>query len=122
VPLRAGAVVYRGPANVCAAGTSESWGFGFRAFPFAGLVPGRFCLRVYSGTTSEAILAMRSLWRGAHPQPRMHTLLLDRARCVFSRPVAFQIGGDSIGARQEVEYTIAPEKVDLLDWRRLASA
>src|SRR5262249_22579590 len=41
VPLPGGGrgqVIYRGPTNVCAAGTSESWGFGFRAFPFVGLV------------------------------------------------------------------------------------
>jgi hypothetical protein len=121
-PLDRGAVVYRGPANVCAAGTSESWGFGFRAFPFAGLVPGRFCLRVYAGSTTTAVLAARRLWRGAHPQPEMHTFLLDRCRCVFSRPVALQIGGDGLGLRTEVEYSLARGKVDLLDWRRLAVA
>jgi diacylglycerol kinase family enzyme len=122
MPLEAGAVIYRGPTNVCAAGTSENWGFGFRAFPHAGLVPGRFCLRVYSGTTLQATLAMRRLWRGAHPQPRMHSFFVDHVRCVFSRPVALQIGGDSLGNRTEIEYRLAPEKVDLLDWRRLASA
>jgi Diacylglycerol kinase catalytic domain len=114
-----GAVLYRGPVNVCAAGTSGEWGFGFRAFPFCGLVPRRFCMRVYAGSVVEATLRMRSLWRGAHPVPKMHTWMLTGCRAVFSRPVPFQIGGDRVGWRQEVEYTLAAEHVDLLDWRRV---
>jgi len=116
-----GALLYRGPVNVCAAGTSAEWGFGFRAFPFVGLVPRRFCMRIYGGDIVEATLRMRSLWRGAHPMPKMHTWMLTRCRAVFSRPVPFQIGGDRVGWKREVEYTLAEEQVNLLDWRRLAA-
>ncbi len=42
-----------------------------------------------------------------------------RARAVFSRPVPFQIGGDRVGWRSEVDYVLAPEQVDLLDWNAL---
>jgi Diacylglycerol kinase catalytic domain len=124
VPLAgggAGAILYRGPVNVCAAGTSTDWGFGFRAFPFAGLVPRRFCMRIYAGSVVEATFRMRSLWRGAHPVPKMHTWMLTRCRARFSRPVPFQIGGDRVGWRDDVEYTLAAEHVNLLDWRRLAA-
>jgi hypothetical protein len=117
----AGAVLYRGPVNVCAAGTSGEWGFGFRAFPFAGLVPHRFCMRVYAGNVVEATLRMRSLWRGVHPLAKMHTWMLTRCRAEFSRPVPFQIGGDRVGWRRVVEYTLAAEHCNLLDWRRLAA-
>src|SRR5262249_22308495 len=95
----AGQGVHRGPASVCAAGTSPEWGFGFRAFPFAGKVPRRFCMRAYAGGPIEATLRMRSLWRGAHPVDKMHTWLLDRCRATFSRPVPFQVGGDRLGHR-----------------------
>jgi hypothetical protein len=114
-----GAVLYRGPATVCAAGTSPNWGFGFRAFPFAGLVPGKMCLRVYSGGAGEATLKMHRLWRGEHPMPKMHTWLVDKARAVFSRPVPFQAGGDRLGKRSEIMYSMAREQVDLIDWPRL---
>jgi hypothetical protein len=116
-----GKVLYRGPSNVCAAGTSVNWGFGFRAFPFAGLVPGRICLRVYSGRVGHALRNMRRLWRGTHPMPEMHTFLVDRAVARFSRPVPFQAGGDRLGYREEIEYGLAREKVDLIDWPKLAS-
>jgi diacylglycerol kinase family enzyme len=117
-----GAVLYRGPANVCAAGTSPDWGFGFRAFPFAGAVPRRFCMRIYGGSAIEALMHMRQLWRGDHPVPKMHTWLLTRCHARFSRPVPFQAGGDRLGHKTEVEYAISNRQVDLLDWRRLARA
>jgi hypothetical protein len=116
-----GRVLYRGPTSVCAAGTSAEWGFGFRAFPFAGLVPRHFNMRVYAGTAVEATLRMRSLWRGEHPVPKMHTWMLTRCEATFSRPVPFQIGGDRVGARSRVEYVVAPDQVDLLDWRAVRS-
>jgi diacylglycerol kinase family enzyme len=124
VPLpggRKGAVLYRGPTSVCAAGTSAEWGFGFRAFPFAGLVPRRFCMRIYAGKALEATLRMKQLWQGAHPMPKMHTWLLTRAKATFSRPVPFQIGGDRLGVRSEVEYVLAPEQVSVLDWRAVGA-
>jgi diacylglycerol kinase family enzyme len=117
-----GKVLYRGPMSVCGAGTTAEWGFGFRAFPFAGLVPRRFCMRVYGARALEATLRMRPLWAGAHPLPKMHTWLLDRCRVRFSRAVPFQIGGDRMGMKSEVEYSIAPEQVDVLDWRAMKAA
>jgi diacylglycerol kinase family enzyme len=115
-----GKILYQGPATVCAAGTAETWGFGFRAFPFAGLVPGRLCLRVYGGSAAEATLRMGQLWRGVHPTPKMHTFLVTAARAEFSREVPFQLGGDRLGRQQTVEYRLAPESVDLVDWTRVS--
>ena len=125
VPLRGGEhgkLLYRGPVSVCGAGTSREWGFGFRAFPFAGLVPRRFCLRIYSGRALEATLRMRNLWRGDHPLSKMHTWLLTRCHATFSQPVPFQIGGDRLGHRDQVDYRLADEQIDVLDWTRLRAA
>ena len=112
-----GATLYRGPVDLCAAGTVPEWGFGFRAFPFAGLVPRRFCLRVYTHGILHALWDMRGIWTGRHPMPRAHTWLLTRCQATFSRPVPFQAGGDRIGPRDQVEYALAPEQASLLDWR-----
>jgi len=117
-----GKVIYRGPASVCAGATSPEWGFGFRAFPFAGVTPRRFCMRVYAGSALEATMRMRQLWRGQHPMAKMHTWLLTRCRAVFSQPVPFQVGGDRLGHREDVIYSLAEEQIDVLDWRRLRAA
>jgi diacylglycerol kinase family enzyme len=114
-----GAVLYRGPVSVCGAGTSTQWGFGFRAFPFARLVPGRFNLRMYVGTTKEALARVPLLWSGRHPLPKMLTWLLSRCDATFSRPVPLQAGGDLLGQRDRAEYSISGETVDVLDWRAL---
>jgi hypothetical protein len=113
-----GATLYQGRASVCAAGTTTHWGFGFKAFPFARLVPGRFNMRIYDGSAIAAVLKMPSLWRGAHPCPGMHTWLLDRVKAVFSRPVPFQVGGDLVGVKSEVEYALDARTIDLVDWHQ----
>lgn len=114
-----GKVLYRGPASVCGAGTAPEWGFGFRAFPFAGLMPKRMHLRVYGAGPVEATLSIPRLWRGEHPMRNMHNWLVTSCHASFSRPVPFQVGGDRLGMRQEVDYRLAPDEVDLLDWNGL---
>jgi diacylglycerol kinase family enzyme len=115
-----GKVLYRGPTSVCAAGTSEEWGFRFRAFPFAELVRGRMCFRNYAGTAAQGLMRAHRLWKGEHPLEGMSTWLTTRVRATFSRPVPFQIGGDRLGHRDQVEYSVAPFEVEVLDWSKLS--
>jgi hypothetical protein len=116
-----GKVLYRGPTTVCAAGTTQEWGFGFRAFPFAGVAPRRFCMRLYSAGAIEAVSKMGRLWRGEHPIKKMNTWLVTKCIARFNRPVPFQIGGDCLGEKTEIEYALSQRQVDVLDWGRLAS-
>ena len=117
-----GRVLSRGPVGVCGAATSAEWGFGFKSYPFAGSMPRRLCVRVYSAGPIEAVLRTRDLWRGAHPLPKMHTWLLTSCKMTFSRPMPFQIGGDRHGHVAEVDYRIAPETIDCLDWPAIGRA
>lgn len=117
-----GAVLYQGPTSVCAAGTTEEWGFGFRAFPFARAMRGRFNLRNYAASASEGILNMGRLWRGQHPFPRMSSWLLTQARVELSRPMPFQIGGDLLGDRDAMTYGLAKEQVLIADHDALLSS
>src|SRR5205085_82644 len=124
VPLpfgRKGAVLYEGPASVAAGATTEEWGFGFRAFPFAHAAPGRLSVRVYGAKVLEATRKMFKLWRGEHPMDKMHDMLVTRCRMEFDRPVAFQIGGDLAGERRSIELALSDERVELVDWTRFAA-
>ncbi len=114
-----GAVLYDGPISVGGAATTEQLGLGFRAFRFAHLVPGRMAVRVYAASTLHATLRLPWLWRGAHPLPHDHNWLLTRCRWEFDRPVPFEIGGDLVGERTEVEMSLADETVPLVDWGRM---
>jgi hypothetical protein len=79
-------------------------------------------MRIYAGKVLEATTRMGALWRGEHPLPKMHSWLLTRCHARFSRPVPFQMGGDRLGYKTEVDYALAPEQVDMLDWRALRAA
>lgn len=115
-----GTVLYRGPVSVCGCAITPEYGFGFRAFPFAGTSPGRFAARIYAGSVMEAVSRVGQLWRGAWPLPNDHQWLLSHCRMSFSRPVPFQVGGDVREVVTDLEYRIASEKVDLLDWRAVS--
>jgi diacylglycerol kinase family enzyme len=116
-----GALLYRGPAGVAGAATSPEWGFGFKAFPFAQAMPHRLSVRVYGGSVLEATRNMFKLWRGAHPLPKMHDFLVERVRMEFDRDVPFQMAGDVLGQRRSLEFELAEESVQLVDWHRLSS-
>jgi diacylglycerol kinase family enzyme len=115
-----GALLYRGPAGVAGAATTPEWGFGFKAFPFAQALPHRLSVRVYGASVLEATRNMFKLWRGAHPLPHMHDFFVERVRMDFDREVPFQVGGDVIGMRRSVEFQLAQENVQLVDWHRLS--
>lgn len=121
VGARKGSLLYEGPASVAAAATTEEWGFGFRAFPFAHAAPGRLSVRIYGAKVLEATSRMFKLWRGEHPMPKMHDFFVERCRMEFDREVPFQIGGDVLGNRREVEFQTATQSVDLVDWARVAA-
>jgi len=114
-----GALLYEGPAGVAGAATTTEWGFGFKAFPFAQSVPHRLSVRVYGAPVTEATRNMFKLWRGEHPLPHMHDFFVERVRMEFDRDVPFQMGGDVLGMRRELEFDLAEESVQLVDWRRL---
>ncbi|MCP3168986.1 diacylglycerol/lipid kinase family protein [Myxococcus qinghaiensis] len=115
-----GALLYEGPAGVAGAATTPEWGFGFKAFPFAQSVPNRLSVRVYGAGVLEATRNMFKLWRGEHPLPHMNDWFVQRVRMDFDRDVPFQMGGDVIGLRRSVEFDLAGESVQLVDWRKLS--
>ncbi|WP_224369112.1 diacylglycerol/lipid kinase family protein [Hyalangium versicolor] len=116
-----GALLYQGPASVAGAATTPEWGFGFKAFPFAQAMPHRLSVRVYGAGVLEATRNMFKLWRGEHPLPKMHDFFVERLRMDFDRDVPFQIAGDVIGMRRSVEFELAEESVQLVDWHVLSN-
>ncbi len=117
----AGEVLFEGPVSVCGCGTIEEIGLGFRAFPFAHAAKGRMAARVYGDTALRAAFKVRKLWRGEHPFEHDVHFMLDKCRMEFDRPVDFEIGGDIVGQRTSVDFSLAKEHASLLDWSRLAA-
>jgi diacylglycerol kinase family enzyme len=111
-------LLYNGKLSVGAAGSSTEWGYGFKAFPFARLVPGRINVRIYDRPVSEGVREMFNLWAGKFPQPGMFDWFATKVRMTFSRPMPFQIGGDGVGLRESIEFAVAKETVPIVNWGR----
>lgn len=113
-----GKLLYEGPVSVGAAATEPYWGAKFKAFPHARRVPGRLNFRVYDRPVYEGVANMVNLWRGTKV-PGMHDWFVSAVRITLSRPMPFQIGGDVIGLREEMDFRVADETVELVDWAAL---
>ena len=108
--------LYEGPVSVGAAATTQEWGYGFRAFPHAFLKPGLINVRIYDRPVFDGVRNVVKLWRGTQPEG-MHDWFATAVRMRFSRPMPFQIGGDGMGNREEIELRAARETVRVVDWR-----
>lgn len=109
-------VLYQGPVSVAAAGVIEELGFGVRAFPFARRVPGHINLRIYNRTIVHATANILKIWQGHFPLPGLHDWFVQRVSMRFSRPMPFQIAGDGAGTRESIEFRVADQTIDVVDW------
>ncbi len=114
-----GKVLYEGPLGVGGAATTEELGLGFRAFALAHLVPGRMQVRVFSASMPKTVLRVPQIWNGIHPIPDDHNFFLTRCRFEFDREVPFEIGGDLVGNRREIELKLYASPISLVDFRRV---
>ena len=111
-----GTVLYEGPANMIAAGTTPYYGYGFRVFPFAGIMPGTMNLRIVRLGPVRAVLNLFSLWRGHYRSHRgIQDFLATDVEIELDRPFPFQQSGDPQGQRDKVRMSVAPETVELVD-------
>lgn len=110
-----GDVLFDGPVNIIGAATTQSYGWGLRAFPFARQLPGFFNFRLVSAGVLEIISHVPSIWRGTYEAPSFRDFLAQDVTLEFDRPVPYQVGGDSMGYRERVRYQISPTSVDVYD-------
>jgi diacylglycerol kinase family enzyme len=116
---RYGSVLWDGLMSVAGAATSPEFGYHFRAYPFAERFLGMLNVRVFDRTTLGGIASIPRLWTGAHPLRGMHDWFTTAARFTFSRPLALEIGGDSVTPRRTVEMRVSRRECRVLDWRGL---
>ncbi len=119
IPAPSEPVLYEGPMSIGAAGVEPYWGAKFMAFPHAYAVPGRFNFRVYDRHVLVGVNNMFKLW-GGKELPGMYDWWVTGVRLHLSRPMPYQLGGDVFGMREVVDFTLAKETVDLIDWSAVA--
>jgi diacylglycerol kinase family enzyme len=114
-----GSVLWDGLMSVTGAATCPEFGYHFRAYPFAERFLGMLNVRVFDRSTLGGIASIPRLWTGTHPLRGMHDWFTTAVRFTFSRPMALEVGGDSLGPRRSVEMRISPRECMVLDWRVL---
>jgi diacylglycerol kinase family enzyme len=109
-------VLHEGPHSVASAATEPFWGGGFKAFPYALALPGHVNVRLYDRGPLEGFLNTPRLWTGGIGLPGFYDFFVTRGRFVFNREMPFQIGGDVVGPRAELEFGTAKEAVQVMRW------
>lgn len=112
-------VLYEGPMSIGTCGVEPFWGAKFMAFPYAEAEPGRFNFRVYDRHVLIGVNNMFNLWQG-RDLPGMHDYWVTGVRMHLSRPMPYQVGGDVVAPRETLDFTLAKETVDLIEWTQVA--
>lgn len=117
-PIQRGETIYRGPVLIVGAATVPYYGYGFKLYPYAGRQPGRMQLRVSWASTFETLSRLPWIWRGTYRSPNIRDYYCEKIRMVFDQPIPFQIGGDGVGTRREITFTLSERSVELIDLAR----
>ncbi|MGZ3445780.1 MAG: diacylglycerol/lipid kinase family protein [Myxococcaceae bacterium] len=120
--LAPGALLYRGPAMMVAAGTIPFYGYALRMFPFAGQRPGHLHLRLGTVNPVAAVANLRALWRGEWFPRNIHDFHAVAVSVQAARAMPLQIGGDAAGERTSVEFRMSSKRLELVDWSQPACA
>jgi diacylglycerol kinase family enzyme len=110
--------LYEGPMSIGAAGVEPYWGAKFMAFPHAEAEKGRFNFRVYDRPVLTGVNNMFNLWQG-RDLPGMHDWWVTGVRLHLSRPMPYQVGGDVVVPREVVDFTLARQSVNLIEWSKV---
>jgi hypothetical protein len=111
-----GELIFRGSVRLAAAGTMPFYGFGMRAFPFAGQRRGMMHLRLNWSSTPEIIAHLPGLWSGKWFPATMGEFLVSEATLRFDSAMPLEVAGDACGYQSELHLEMCPEQVELVDY------
>ncbi len=118
-----GELLHAGPCMFAAASTVPSYGFGLRVFPFADRADGMMHLRVATTiAASTLLLNVSRIWSGEFSHEGLLDFHAERVVLRFERPMPLQIGGDAEGWRDEIQFGMAANPVEVVDFGRAAAA
>ena len=89
------------------------YGYGMKMFPHATRRAGRFQLRVVNMNALKMAWNMAKVWRGLTP-PGIHDFYVDSTHVEFEDTMPYQMGGEAMGYRKEVNFSLASYPVTLL--------
>lgn len=115
--IEPGTVLWNGPASVLAVGTTPFYGYGFRMFPFARMMPGMMNLRLATVTPFDILpFHLHSTWKGSFRHAtNLFDFLVEDIQVELAKPYPFQHSGDSQGLVSSLDLKISDESLELVD-------
>ncbi|MFL5318135.1 MAG: diacylglycerol/lipid kinase family protein [Myxococcaceae bacterium] len=111
-----GETMFKGRLMMASAGTIPYYGFELKMFPFATKRAGYMNLRLGAVGTMNAIANLPKLWAGTWRDEGIRDFYAKDVSIKFTKPMAFQIGGDAEGYREQVRLQVASEPIELVDF------
>jgi diacylglycerol kinase family enzyme len=109
-----GQVIYEGEALMVSAATAPYYGHGLKIFPNSLRHPGYFEMRLVFGSVARAVLKLGTIWKGRFIEDGFWSVMAQDVDVAFDREMPFQIGGDALGLRQQVQFALSPTRLRLL--------
>jgi diacylglycerol kinase family enzyme len=116
-PFEPGEVMFRGPCHLVAIGTCPEYGFGFKALPFCGRMPGTMQLRLSALSVPSILRNLPDLWRGRVPSTGILDFQVKKVSVRWSEQMPFQSGGDGLGWRQEATFSVSQRPIELVEFK-----
>lgn len=108
--------LFEGDATLIGIGTSSYFGYGFKVFPFAGLMPGMMQLRVARIGAGRAMMHLPTIWRGSYRNSDVISdFFVKHIKIELANPYPFQHSGDDQGLRDHLNLRIAHDPLQLVD-------
>ena len=116
VLMPAGSVLHDGPVTMVGMGTTPFFGYGFKIFPFASMMPGMMHLRVTNNGPLATLANLPAAWRGTYrSRDTIFDFLVKDVSIELDRSFPFQHSGDDQGPVSNLQLAIADETLTLVD-------
>ena len=113
-PIPTGATIYEGNASVVAVGSTPFYGYNMKMFPYATMRKGRFQLRMINMSPVQIATNIWSAWNGKLVHPGLSDFYADRIRVTFENAVPYQLGGEAVGYRNEITFSLKADPIQMI--------
>ena len=113
-PIPTGATIYEGNASVVAVGSTPFYGYNMKMFPYATMRKGRFQLRMINMTPIQVATNIWAAWNGNLVHPGLCDFYADRIRVTFENAVPYQLGGEAVGYRNELTFSLKADPIQMI--------
>lgn len=114
-----GETIFEGKCRIISGGTVPFFGYGFKMFPFARLMPGMMNLRIGTPGPLRVLHKIPALWNGSYRLPgSLMDFLVEDVTIELAKPFPFQHSGDAQGLRDKLDLRIADDNLEFVDLHR----